>query len=83
VSNGGYSDADLLVRRARWLVRAYPAAYRAGRGEEIIGTLLEATPPGRNWPPSREAVSVIAAACAPAGRPTCAGDYPRACARRP
>jgi hypothetical protein len=42
-------------------VRAYPSAYRADRGEEIIGTLLEATPPGRNWVPSREAVSVIAA----------------------
>lgn len=61
MSKGRHSDANLLERRARWLVRAYPAAYRADRGEEIIGTLLEATPPGRNWPPSREVVSVIPA----------------------
>ena len=50
-----------LERRARWLLRAYPAAYRADRGEEIIGTLLEAVPPGRDWPPSREIVALVAA----------------------
>jgi hypothetical protein len=61
VSSGGHSGASLLERRARWLVGAYPAAYRADRGEEIVGTLLEAAPPGRNWPSPREAVSVIAA----------------------
>ena len=33
-----------LERRSRRLLRAYPAAYRRERGEEIIGTLLEATP---------------------------------------
>ncbi len=52
---------DRLERRARWLLRAYPAAYRADRGEEIIGTLLEAVPPGRDWPPSRETVALVAA----------------------
>jgi uncharacterized protein (TIGR03382 family) len=52
---------DRLERRARWLLRAYPAAYRADRGEEIIGTLLETVPPGRGWPPSREAVLLVAA----------------------
>jgi hypothetical protein len=61
VNQGGDGDAGLLERRARWLLRAYPADYRADRGEEIIGTLLEATPPGRDWPPSREAVSLAAA----------------------
>lgn len=50
-----------LERRARWLLRAYPAAYRADRGEEIIGTLLEAVPPSRDWPPSREIVALVAA----------------------
>ncbi len=40
-------------------MRAYPSAYRAGRAEEIIGTLLEATPPGRNWPLAYEVASVI------------------------
>ena len=61
MSEGGHGDAGRLERRARWLLRAYPAAYRADRGEEIIGTLLEAVPPGRDWPPSREAVALAAA----------------------
>jgi hypothetical protein len=56
---GGHGSGR-LERRARWLLRAYPAAYRADRGEEIIGTLLEAVPPGRDWPPSREAVALVA-----------------------
>lgn len=43
-----------LERRCRLLLRAYPAAYRQERGEEIIGTLLEATPPGRSWPLARD-----------------------------
>ena len=49
-----------LERRARALLRAYPAEYRHGRAEEIIGTLLEAAPPGRSFPPAREAWSLIA-----------------------
>lgn len=52
-------DADLLVRRTRLLLRAYPKAYRAHRGEEILDTLLETTRPGRGWPPAREVASVI------------------------
>jgi hypothetical protein len=31
---------DKLERRARALLRAYPAEYRRERGEEIIGTLV-------------------------------------------
>jgi hypothetical protein len=61
MTEGGHGDAGRLERRTRWLLRAYPAAYRADRGEEIIGTLLEAVPPGRDWPPSREAVALVAA----------------------
>ncbi len=49
-----------LERRARALLRAYPAEYRHGRAEEIIATLLEAAPPGRSFPPAREAWSLIA-----------------------
>ena len=49
-----------LERRARALLRAYPADYRDGRAEEIIGTLLEAAPPGRSFPAAREAWSLIA-----------------------
>jgi hypothetical protein len=49
-----------LERRARALLRAYPAEYRHGRADEIIGTLLEAAPPGRSFPTAREAWSLIA-----------------------
>jgi hypothetical protein len=49
-----------LERRARALLRAYPAEYRHGRAEEIIGTLLEVAPPGRSFPTAREAWSLIA-----------------------
>ncbi len=52
-------DAGLLVRRTRLLLRFYPPGYRAHRGEEIIGTLLDTTRPGRGWPPAREVASVI------------------------
>jgi hypothetical protein len=55
-SDGG---ASRLERRARRLLRAYPPGYRAHRGEEILGTLLEATPPGRGWPQPRDAASVL------------------------
>jgi hypothetical protein len=32
----------------------YPASYRRERGEEIVGTLLEASPQGRTWPRVRD-----------------------------
>ena len=48
-----------LERRSGLLLRAYPAQYRKDRGEEIIGTLLVATPDGRSWPLARNE----AAAC--------------------
>lgn len=50
-----------LEQRCRLLLRAYPAAYRRGRGEEILGTLLEATPAGREWPQLRDARSLAVA----------------------
>lgn len=48
-----------LERRCRLLLRAYPAAYRQDRGEEIIGTLLQATPDGRSWPLARDVRGLI------------------------
>ena len=39
-----------LERHCRWLLRAYPAWYRRKRAEEMLGTLLEASAPGRRWP---------------------------------
>ncbi len=43
-----------LERRSRWLLRVYPADYRRERGEEMIGTLLEAIPAGLGWPRLRD-----------------------------
>lgn len=36
-----------VQRRCRALLLAYPAAYRAKRGDEIVSTMLDAAPPGR------------------------------------
>ena len=49
-----------LERRARLLLRAYPPDYREDRGEEMLGTLLEATPDGRDWPSARDSWSLLA-----------------------
>ena len=54
-----HGGASRLERHVGRLLHAYPPAYRADRSEEITGTLLEATPTGRDWPPAREAASVI------------------------
>jgi hypothetical protein len=50
----GEARVTPLERHARWLLRCYPDAYRHERSEEIIGTLLEATPAGRAWPRLRD-----------------------------
>jgi len=46
---------DPLERHGRLLLRAYPAWYRRKRSEVILGTLLEASLPGRRWPSFRDA----------------------------
>jgi hypothetical protein len=43
-----------LERHCRWLLRAYPSWYRRQRGDEMLATLLEASPPGRSWPSARD-----------------------------
>jgi hypothetical protein len=48
-----------LERRCRWLLGAYPAWYRHRRGGEMLDTLLEASPPSRNWPSFRDARALI------------------------
>ena len=53
-------SAARLERRARTLLRAYPADYRRDRAEEVIGTLLEATPACRSFPSARDARALIA-----------------------
>jgi hypothetical protein len=51
---------SVLERRYRGLLRVYPARYRRDRAEEMLDTLLEATPPGRGWPAVREARALLA-----------------------
>jgi hypothetical protein len=46
-----------LERHTRWLLRFYPAAYRYERGEEMTGTLLEASA-DRRWPRPRDVRSL-------------------------
>jgi len=48
-----------LEWRCRWLLRAYPAWYRHQRGEEMLGTLMEASPAGRRWPSPRDIRAMI------------------------
>lgn len=47
---GGEAAASALERRYRVVLRAYPASYRADRGDEILGTLLEGAPAGQTAP---------------------------------
>ena len=48
-----------LERHCQLLLLAYPAAYREVRGDEIVGTLLEVTPPERSWPWPRDSRGLI------------------------
>jgi hypothetical protein len=48
-----------LERRCRRLLLTYPAWYRRRRGEEMLGTLLEASPPGGRWPSFRDVRALI------------------------
>jgi hypothetical protein len=50
---------ELLRRRYRWLLWAYPGWYRRERGEEILTTLLDAAQPGQHHPSGREALDVV------------------------
>ena len=55
----GEARMTRLERRAQWLLRLYPAGYRQERGEEIIGTLLEASA-DRTWPRVRDVRALVA-----------------------
>lgn len=50
---------DPLARRYRRLLCCHPRAYRRARGEEMVGVLLDAVPPGRTRPTPREAVDLL------------------------
>jgi hypothetical protein len=57
-----------LERRCGWLLLAYPAWYRRKRSGEMLGTLLEASPPGRSWPSFRDTRALIAGGLRVRGR---------------
>jgi hypothetical protein len=48
-----------LERRCRLLLHAYPVAYRRDRAGEMLSTLLETTPAGRNWPLPRDSWALL------------------------
>jgi hypothetical protein len=48
-----------LERRYGWLLHAYPAWYRRERAGEMLGTLMEVSPPSQKWPPVREAQALV------------------------
>ncbi|WP_030486180.1 hypothetical protein [Micromonospora chokoriensis] len=50
-----------LESRYRRLLRAYPGAYQAERGDEIVGTYLDTVEPGRRWPSPHDAVDLLGA----------------------
>lgn len=48
-----------LERHYRRLLRAYPTSYRAKRGDEMLGTLMEASAPDRRRPSLRDTRALI------------------------
>jgi len=50
----------MLERRCRRLLVAYPAEYRADRGDEIVATLLDLTGPDRRSPRIADAADLVA-----------------------
>ncbi|WP_327005068.1 hypothetical protein OHA72_60390 [Dactylosporangium sp. NBC_01737] len=58
--NSETRTSDALARRYQALLRAYPKAWREARGDEMLGTLLDAAEPGLQRPSARESVSIVA-----------------------
>ena len=53
------NDEQRLAAAYWSLLRAYPAAYRRERGEEIVSVLLEDARPGQRWPTATQALDLI------------------------
>ncbi|MER7008146.1 hypothetical protein ABT297_34575 [Dactylosporangium sp. NPDC000555] len=51
---------EVLTRRYRLLLLAYPSEYRERRGDELLGTVLDDASPEQRWPSGREAASMLA-----------------------
>jgi hypothetical protein len=52
---------EKLKQRYAILLRAYPRAYRARRGDELLGTLLDGARLQQRWPSVRETASLVLA----------------------
>ncbi|RQX29002.1 hypothetical protein DLJ57_22075, partial [Micromonospora chalcea] len=52
-------SSDVLEKRYRMLLRAYPADYRRERADELIDTLIGDEPTTRRRPSAREAASLV------------------------
>ncbi|MFY1616196.1 hypothetical protein [Micromonospora sp. WMMD736] len=52
-------SSDVLERRYRLLLRAYPAAYRRDRADELIDTLIGDESTTRRWPDIRQSAALI------------------------
>lgn len=52
-------ERDRLERRYRRLLLAYPALYRAQRGDEIVGTYLVSADSDRRWPSVADIADVL------------------------
>jgi hypothetical protein len=51
-----------IERRYRSLLRMYPAAYRARRGDELVDTYLATVGPDRRWPGAMDTVDLFTGA---------------------
>lgn len=49
----------LALRYGRLLQIAYPRSYRDRRGEELLGTLMDAAGPGRRWPSAADVADLL------------------------
>lgn len=52
-------SSDVLEKRYRMLLRAYPADYRRERADELIDTLIGDEPTTRRWPTLRQTAALI------------------------
>ncbi|WP_089155427.1 hypothetical protein [Micromonospora sp. NBS 11-29] len=52
-------SSDVLEKRYRMLLRAYPAGYRRERADELIDTLIGDEPTTRRWPSVRQSASLV------------------------
>jgi hypothetical protein len=61
VGTGGRlrTGQTLLERRYRRLMLAYPRDFRSRRGDELLGMLVDAAPPGRTRPTAADAADLL------------------------